>query len=73
MTPGALRLREASQYIGLGERSDWLLEADCPVPRCDIRRPGAGKPVWVWRKLDLDAFLESRLVRPGQVNGQDCQ
>lgn len=73
MTPAALRLREASQYIGLEESSDWLLEADCPVPRCDIRRAGAKRPVWVWRKAALDAFLEGREVQPGQPNPQDCQ
>jgi hypothetical protein len=70
MEPGALRLREASRYIGLGDASDWLLEPDCPVARCDIRKPGAARPVWVWLKRDLDAFLDSRRVEPGGVNHQ---
>lgn len=73
MTPGAFKLRDASLYIGLEESSEWLLEADCPVPRCDIRRPGAQRPRWCWRKATLDAFLESREVKPGQPNPQDCQ
>lgn len=73
MEQGALRLPAASLYIGLEESSDWLLEADCPVPRCDLRRPGAKRPVWVWRKAALDAFLEGREVQPGQPNPQDCQ
>jgi hypothetical protein len=42
----------------------WLDEPS-PLPRCDIRKPGALRPVWVWRKVDLDAFLASRLVPPG--------
>lgn len=67
---GAFPLREASVYIGLEPGSDWLLEPDCPVPRCDIRRPGAGRPVWRWRRAALDAFLASREVAPGDVNPQ---
>jgi hypothetical protein len=44
----------------------WLDTA--PVPRCDIRKPGALRPVWVWRVSDLDAFLASRVVQPGAVS-----
>ena len=36
--------------------------------RVDMRKPGAGRPVWRWRKYDLDEFLETRLVRPGERN-----
>jgi hypothetical protein len=68
---GALRLSAASEYLGLGTASDWLLESDCPVARCDIRRPGAARPVWVWLKRDLDAFLERRRVEPGEANPQE--
>jgi hypothetical protein len=70
---GAFRLREASAYLGLAPHSQWLIQPDCPVPRCDLRRPGAKLPVWVWRKAALDAFLEGREVQPGQPNPQDCQ
>ena len=65
MTPGALRLEDASVYIGLEPGSRWLLERDCPVAKCDIRKPGSARPVWVWRVLDLDAFLAERLVPAG--------
>jgi hypothetical protein len=50
-----------------------LLRPSCPIPRCDIRRPGASRSLWVWRRVDLDAFLASRLVRPGETNPQDFQ
>ena len=68
MTPGALRLEQASVYLGLTPSSRWLLEQDCPVPRCDIRKPGSARPVWVWRVVDLDRFLEERLVAPGHFS-----
>lgn len=68
---GAFRLREASQYIGLGPKSNWLLDPACPVPKCDLRKPGALRPTWVWLKRDLDAFIESRRVAPGMPNPQD--
>lgn len=70
---GAFRLESASLYLDLEEGSRWLLEPDCPIPRCDIRKPGSAKPMWRWRKVDLDAFLASRLVQPGGVNPQDQQ
>lgn len=60
--PAALRQRPAEAYLGLGED---FLDEPSPVPRCDVRRPGAKRPVWVWRIVDLDAFLASRLVPPG--------
>jgi hypothetical protein len=71
MELGAFRLHAASCYLGLEPASDWLLEPACPVPRCDIRKPGASRPVWVWRRAALDAFLASREVAPGAVNPQD--
>lgn len=60
---GAFQLEEAAQYLGMS--ASWLEEAGM-IPRCDIRKPGAKRPTWVWRKADLDAFLESRLIQPGQ-------
>lgn len=69
----AYTMREANAQLGLGAASEWLLDPSCPVPRCDIRRPGASRPVWRWRRVDLDAFLASRLVRPGESNPQAQQ
>jgi hypothetical protein len=68
--PAVCRIREASLYIGLEESSDWLLEQACPVPRVDIRLPGARRARWRWLYTDLDAFLASRRVLPGQGNPQ---
>jgi hypothetical protein len=69
-TPAAgaigLNLEQASVAIGFEPGSRWLLEEGCPVPRCDIRRPGATKPVWRWLWRDLEAFLAQRRVLPGQ-------
>lgn len=62
MRPAALRQRAAEAYLGLGED---FLDEPCPVPRCDLRKPGSKRPVWVFRVQDLDAFLEGRLVQPG--------
>lgn len=42
-----------------------FLDEPSPVPRCDIRRAGAQRPVWVFRVADLDEFLLSRRVAPG--------
>lgn len=66
MTRAALNIREASAYLGLGETSRWLDTA--PIPRVDMRLPGAGRPVWRWLLRDLDAFLDERRVEPGAVN-----
>lgn len=71
LAPAALTLRQASAYIGLGDESDWLMTA--PVPRVDLRKVGAGRPVWRWRVVDLDAFLKQRLVQPGESNPQESQ
>ena len=62
---------EASAYLGLEPGSRWL--DDAPVPRVDMRKPGASRPVWRWRKVDLDEFLASRVVRPGEPNPQDLR
>jgi hypothetical protein len=67
---GAFRIRDASIYIGLEPDSDWLLEPTCPIARSDIRRVGARRPLWVWRREALDAFLREREVAPGAVNPQ---
>lgn len=61
-------LAGANHQLGLAPKSDWLLSPDCPIPRTDIRKAGAGQALWRWRRADLEEFLESRLVRPGQLN-----
>jgi len=60
---GALDLEQASLYLGLEQSSRWLIDA--PVPWIDMRKPGATKPLRRWLVKDLDAFLESRRVKPG--------
>jgi hypothetical protein len=42
----------------------WL-DDPSPLPRSDIRKPGAQRPVWVWAVEDLEAFIRSRRVEPG--------
>lgn len=71
--PIALNRRDASVALGLGPRSTWLLDEDCPVPRCDIRKPGAKVAVWVWDYDDLRAFVKSRKVQPGHPNPQEVR
>lgn len=63
----ALDQRNASIAIDLEPESRWLTEEDCPIPRVDMRKPGAQKASWRWRVCDLEAFLEERLVHPGHV------
>ena len=57
----ALTQRQAEAYLGVGE--DYL--DDAPIPRVDLRKPGRTKPMWRWRRVDLDAHLAARLVQPG--------
>jgi hypothetical protein len=42
----------------------WL-DDPSPVPWCDLRKPGAQRPVKVWLVADLDAFVHSRRIEPG--------
>lgn len=65
--PGALDRHGAAEYLGVSP--GWLVQA--PVPRVDLRLPGAGRPVWRWRVADLDAYLAGRVVQPGQVSPFD--
>jgi hypothetical protein len=62
----ALNQRNASIAIDLEPESRWLTEADCPIPRVDIRKAGAKIPSWRWRVIDLERFLRDRLVDPGK-------
>jgi hypothetical protein len=73
MDGGALGIKAANAYLDLAPDSDWLTEPRCPVPRADLRVPGSPRPMWRWRRADLDAFLAARLVRPGEANPQDRQ
>lgn len=59
---GALNAERAAQYLGY-ENGRSMDEA--PIPWVDLRKPGGKRPVKRWRVVDLDAFLESRLVQPG--------
>lgn len=58
-------LEAANGYLGFEPGSRWLTAEDCPIARCDFRKPGSSKPVWRWRRVDLDAFAASRVVQPG--------
>lgn len=60
--PAAMPQRVAERYLSMGE--DFL--DDAPIPRCDLRKAGAKRPVKVWRRVDFDAFLEQRQVQPGR-------
>lgn len=61
--PAALTRAQASEYLGLESGSRWL--DDAPIPWVDLRKPGATRPIKRWRRVDLDAFLAGRLVKPG--------
>ncbi len=61
MIPAALGLQEAARYIGVS--AGWLKTA--PLPRVDLRRPGAPRAVWRWRVVDLDKYLADHVVPPG--------
>lgn len=63
--PGAMPAKLAAAYLG-GFNPRW--RDDAPIPRSDSRKPGASRPLWVWRKIDPDAFLEQRLVAPGRAS-----
>jgi hypothetical protein len=67
----AFDLQTANGYLGLARKSTWLLQPGCPVARCDMRRPGARRPLWRWRKETLDKFLVAREVVPGAINHQE--
>jgi len=64
----AFDLQAANAYLGLALKSTWLLQPECPVARCDLRRPGAQRPFWRWRRETLDKFLAAREVAPGGIN-----
>lgn len=65
---GAFDADGSARYLGFtGEHSDRWMD-DAPIARCDIRKPGSSRPIWRWRKVDLDAYLESRLIPPGHPN-----
>jgi hypothetical protein len=67
----AYDLQAANEYLGLSVKSTWLLQPECPVARCDLRLPGAKRPLWRWRRVTLDKFLESREILPGEPNPQE--
>jgi hypothetical protein len=66
----ALDLQSANVFLGLSPKSNWLLAPDCPIARCDMRKPSAQRPLWRWRRETLEKFLSSREVAPGGINPQ---
>ena len=54
-------LEEAAAYLRISPRA---LQDRADIPRCDIAAPGASRPMWRYRKLDLDRFLALRVVNP---------
>lgn len=63
LSGGSAGLSKAAAYIDVSP--SWLEDPACPIPKSDIRKPGGLRPVWRWRYVDLDAFLEQRQVKPG--------
>jgi hypothetical protein len=61
-SPGALDAHAAARHLGM---KDGRYMDELPIPRVDLAKPGAARPRWVWRVVDLDAHLASRLVQPG--------
>jgi hypothetical protein len=60
--PAVLRRAAAARYMG--SDPGWL--DDAPIPRVDLRLPGARRPAWGWRVEDMDRYLAARVVEPGQ-------
>ncbi len=56
---GLLTRREAAEYLNVSLR--WLEEC-AAIPRVNLARPDAKRATIRYRKSDLDAFIESRLV-----------
>jgi hypothetical protein len=54
-------LDEAATYLRMSPRA---LQDRADIPRCNIAAPGADRPMWRYRKIDLDAFLATRVVNP---------
>ncbi len=50
----------------LGRKPRWMDRA--PIPRRDLRLPGAKRPEWGWCSDDLEAFLDARTVLPGHAS-----
>jgi len=68
MTPAAFKLRDAAAYVSYSIREFPYL----PIPWVDMRKPGGKRPVKRWRKVDLDTFMESRLILPGHASPFGC-
>jgi hypothetical protein len=62
MTRLAYGKAEAAKLLGKSER--WM--DDAPIPRVDMRKPGAKQPSWAYLHSDLEAWLNARRVMPGQ-------
>ena len=58
---GALTPRDAAKYLSVGKAT----LATLPIPKANIGQSGAERATWRYRVADLDAFLLSRIVKPG--------
>lgn len=54
-------LQEAADYLRISPRA---LQDRPDIVRVDVSAPGAERPMWRYRKADLDRFLASRVVNP---------
>ena len=61
MTAEVFTLSEAAEYLRMSARA---LQNRADIPRVDISAPGSDRPMWRYRKVDLDRFLEMRVVNP---------
>lgn len=56
-----LRLGPACRLLGVSPRQ----LPELPIKKYDVAKVGCQRPSWRWRRGDLEAWLESRLVLPG--------
>jgi len=61
-----LRLGSASKFLGVSPRQ----LPELPINRYDYSKVGGLRPSWRWRRGDLVAWRESRLVLPGHARAE---
>lgn len=59
--PAALNAEEAAQYLGVG-RTHFYVHIRPTLPTIDMKAPHARRPMWRWRKTDLDVYLTYRTI-----------
>lgn len=57
--PALLTMDQAAIYLAVSR--GWM--EDAQLPRVDMRTPGTRKPMWRYRRADLDVWIEKRLTR----------